>query len=153
RTGIEGISQIALDLNFEGLMIETHVDPDNAWSDAAQQITPDRLVEIMNDLKVREPKAEGEALDQLTGLRAEIDVIDNHILDTLAERMKVVEQIGEVKKGENISILQDDRWATILETVKKEAAVRGLSDAFVESVFKAIHQESINHQEAIVSGK
>ena len=79
-------------------MIETHIDPDNAWSDAAQQITPDRLVEIMDALKVREPKAEGEALDQLTGLRAEIDVIDNHILDTLAERMKVVEQIGEVKK-------------------------------------------------------
>jgi chorismate mutase len=153
RTGIEGISQIALDLNFEGLMIETHVDPDNAWSDAAQQITPDRLVEIMDDLKVREPKAEGEALNQLTELRAEIDVIDNHILDTLAERMKVVEQIGEVKKGKNISILQDDRWATILETVKKEAAVRGLSDAFVESVFKAIHQESINHQETIVTGK
>ena len=153
RTGIQEISQIALDLNFEGLMIETHVDPDNAWSDAAQQITPERLVEIMEDLKVREPKAEGKALDQLKELRAEIDVIDNHILDTLAERMKVVEQIGEVKKAENISILQDDRWAAILETVKKEAAVRGLSDAFVESVFKAIHQESINHQETIVSGK
>ena len=153
RTGIQEISQIALDLNFEGLMIETHVTPDDAWSDAAQQITPDRLVAIMNDLKVREPKAEGEALDQLLGLRAEIDVIDNHILDTLSERMKVVEQIGEVKKDKNISILQDDRWAAILESVKKEGAARGLSDAFVEAIFKSIHQESINHQETIVSSK
>ncbi len=153
RTGIQEISQIALDLNFEGLMIETHVDPDNAWSDAAQQITPDRLVEIMSDLKVREPKAEGEALNQLESLRAEIDVIDNHILDTLAERMKVAEQIGEVKKADNISILQDSRWASILESVKKEGSVRGLSESFVEAVFKAIHQESINHQETIVSGK
>ena len=142
RTGIQEISQIALDLNFEGLMIETHVTPDDAWSDAAQQITPDRLVAIMDDLKVREPKAEGEALDQLLGLRAEIDVIDNHILDTLSERMKVVEQIGEVKKDKNISILQDDRWAAILESVKKEGAARGLSDAFVEAIFKSIHQES-----------
>ena len=153
RTGIQEISQIALDLNFEGLMIETHVDPDNAWSDAAQQITPERLVEIMSDLKVREPKAEGEALDQLTGLRAEIDVIDKHILDTLAERMKVVEQIGDIKKADNISILQDSRWAAILESVKEEGNVRGLSESFVESIFKAIHQESINHQETIVSGK
>ena len=153
RTGIQDISQIALDLNFEGLMIETHTTPDTAWSDAAQQITPERLVEIMDDLKVREPKAEGEALDQLQGLRAEIDVVDNHILDTLSERMKIVEQIGEVKKGKNISILQDDRWAEILNSVKKEGSVRGLSEAFVETVFKAIHQESINHQESIVSGK
>ena len=153
RTGIQEISQIALDLNFEGLMIETHVTPDEAWSDAAQQITPARLIEIMEDLKVRKPKAEGETLDQLTGLRAEIDVIDNHILDTLSERMKVVEQIGAVKKSENISILQDQRWATILDSVKKEGLVRGLSEAFVESVFKAIHQESINHQKTIVNEK
>lgn len=153
RTGIQDISQIALDLNFEGLMIETHTTPDNAWSDAAQQITPSRLIEIMDDLKVRAPKAEGEALNQLEGLRAEIDVVDNHILDTLAERMKIVEEIGEVKKGENISILQDDRWAAILNSVKKEGAARGLSEAFVEAVFKAIHQESINHQESIVSKK
>lgn len=152
RTGIKEISQIALDLNFDGLMIETHIDPDNAWSDAAQQVTPARLVEIMDELKVREPKAEGEALDKLTGLRAEIDVIDNHILDTLAERMKVVAQIGEIKKEKNISILQNNRWATILETVKKEGNARGLSEAFVESVFKSIHEESINNQEAIVSG-
>ncbi len=153
RTGIENISQIALDLNFEGLMIETHITPDTAWSDAAQQITPARLVEIMDTLKVREKTAKGAALDKLQGLRAEIDVVDNHILDTLAERMKIVESIGAVKKEKNIAILQDDRWAAILDSVKKEGATRGLSDAFVESIFKSIHQESINNQETIVSSK
>ncbi|NIJ44329.1 chorismate mutase [Wenyingzhuangia heitensis] len=153
RTGIQEISQIALDLNFEGLMIETHITPDEAWSDAAQQITPARLVEIMNDLRVRTPKAEGEALDQLEQLRAEIDVIDNHIIDTLAERMKVAEQIGEVKKAKNISVLQDARWGEILKSVAAIGAKAGLSEDFVEGVFKAIHQESINKQEAIVTSK
>ncbi|MGY5351704.1 chorismate mutase [Wenyingzhuangia sp. IMCC45533] len=153
RTGIQEISQIALDLNFEGLMIETHITPDDAWSDAAQQITPDRLVEIMNDLKVRKPKAEGEALNKLEELRAEIDVIDNHIIDTLAERMKVAEQIGEVKKAQNISVLQDSRWGEILKTMVATGSKSGLSEDFVEAVFKAIHQESINKQEAIVTSK
>ncbi len=153
RTGIQEISQIALDLNFEGLMIETHITPDEAWSDAAQQITPDRLVEIMNDLKVRKPKAEGEALNKLEELRAEIDVIDNHLIDTLAERMKVAEQIGEVKKSQNISVLQDSRWGDILKTMANTGDKAGLSQDFVEAVFKAIHQESINKQEAIVTSK
>jgi len=153
RTSIQEISQIALDLNFEGLMIETHTTPDEAWSDAAQQITPDRLVEIMDDLKVRTPKAEGEALDQLEDLRAEIDVIDNHIIDTLVERMKVAEQIGEIKKSKNISVLQDTRWGEILKTMVETGEKSGLSQDFIESVFKAIHQESINKQEVIITSK
>ena len=134
-------------------MIETHITPDEAWSDAAQQITPDRLIEIMNDLKVRKPKAEGETLDQLQDLRAEIDVIDNHLIDTLVERMKVAEQIGEVKKSKNISVLQDARWGEILKTVVTTGEKAGLSQDFVEAIFKAIHQESINKQEAIVTSK
>ncbi|MEN8765909.1 MAG: bifunctional 3-deoxy-7-phosphoheptulonate synthase/chorismate mutase type II [Wenyingzhuangia sp.] len=153
RTGIQEISQIALDLNFEGLMIETHITPDDAWSDAAQQITPARLIEIMSDLKVRKPKAEGETLDQLEQLRAEIDVIDNHLIDTLVERMKVAEQIGEVKKTKNISVLQDARWGEILKSVIATGEKAGLSEDFVEAIFKAIHQESINKQEAIVTSK
>lgn len=153
REGIQEVSQIALDLNFEGLMIETHITPDEAWSDAAQQITPDRLVEIMNDLKVRKPKAEGEALDQLVELRAEIDVIDNHLIQTLAERMAVAEQIGEVKKSQNVSVLQDSRWGEILETMVEIGAESGLSEEFIKVVYKAIHQESINKQEKIVTSK
>ncbi|MDB4297229.1 bifunctional 3-deoxy-7-phosphoheptulonate synthase/chorismate mutase type II [Flavobacteriaceae bacterium] len=153
RTRIQEISQIALDLNFEGLMIETHVDPDNAWSDAAQQITPARLVEIMNDLRVRKPKAEGDALDQLEQLRAEIDVIDNHLMDTLAERMKVAEQIGAVKKEQNVSVLQDARWGEILDSKVAAGEKLDLSKSFIEAVYKAIHQESINKQEKIVTSK
>lgn len=153
REGIQDVSQIALDLNFEGLMIETHVTPDEAWSDAAQQITPARLVEIMNDLKVRQPKAEGQALDQLKELRAEIDVIDNHLIQTLAERMTVAEQIGNVKKSQNVSVLQDARWGEILESMVSAGTEAGLSEDFIKTVFKAIHQESINKQEKIVTSK
>lgn len=153
REGIQDVSQIALDLNFEGLMIETHVTPDEAWSDAAQQITPARLVEIMNDLKVRQPKAEGQALDQLKELRAEIDVIDNHLIQTLAERMAVAEQIGEVKKSENVAVLQDARWGEILDSMVSVGTEAGLSEDFIKTIFKAIHQESINKQEKIVTSK
>lgn len=153
REGIQEISQIALDLNFDGLMIETHTTPDEAWSDAAQQVTPARLVEIMNDLKVRKPKAEGEALDQLQQLRSEIDVIDNHLIDTLAERMKVAEQIGEVKKSQNVSVLQDARWGEILDKMITVGEKAGLSKDFIESIYKAIHEESIAKQEKIVTAK
>jgi chorismate mutase len=149
RDMIEEVSQIALDLNFDGLMIETHCDPDNAWSDAAQQITPDRLVEIMEDLRVREPKAAGLALDQLKTLRSEIDVIDNHLIQTLAERMEVSRKIGGIKKEGNISVLQNSRWADMLTKRVEEGAYQGLSVMFLEQVYKAIKQESINQQKQI----
>jgi chorismate mutase len=150
RTDIESVSQVALDLNFDGLMIETHWDPDNAWSDAAQQITPDRLVEIMQDLKVRKPKAEGETLEELDQLRSEIDVIDDHLIQTLVERMEVSRKIGEVKKAANVSVLQNKRWAELLEKRVTSGQATGLSKQFLERLYKAIHQESINQQEAIL---
>ncbi len=150
REMIEEVSQIALDLNFDGLMIETHCDPDNAWSDAAQQITPDRLVEIMKDLRVREPKAAGLALDQLKSLRSEIDVIDNHLIQTLAERMEISRRIGEIKKEGNISVLQNSRWADMLSKRVEDGTDQGLSVPFLEQLYKAIHQESINQQKQIL---
>ncbi|MGB0837681.1 MAG: chorismate mutase [Flavobacteriaceae bacterium] len=150
RENIEAVSQVALDLNFDGLMIETHIDPDNAWSDAAQQVTPARLVEIMEDLKVREPKAEGEALEELKELRSEIDVVDNHILETLAERMEIAKKIGQVKKEGNVSVLQNSRWANLFEERMETGLKSGLSKEFLDRLFKAIHQESINQQEKII---
>ena len=150
REMIEEVSQIALDLNFDGLIIETHCDPDNAWSDAAQQITPDRLVEIMEDLRVREPKAAGLALDQLKTFRSEIDVIDNHLIQTLAERMEISRRIGEIKKEGNISVLQNSRWADMLNKRVEEGTDQGLSVSFLEQLYKAIHQESINQQKQIL---
>jgi chorismate mutase len=146
------ISQAALDLNFEGLMIESHWDPDNAWSDAKQQVTPTRLVEIMKDLKVRKKTTEEEAYKhELNTLRAQIDVVDQTLLDTLGKRMKVAKQIGNLKLTNNVAVLQNKRWNEILGKMILEGQERELSEEFILRVFKAIHQESINKQEKILN--
>ncbi|UNY99117.1 bifunctional 3-deoxy-7-phosphoheptulonate synthase/chorismate mutase type II [Zhouia spongiae] len=151
RDLIFDVSQTALDLNYDGLMIETHFDPDKAWSDAAQQVTPERLVQIMKDLKIRkETDAEAEYNNKLNQLRAQIDVIDNSLIDTLGKRMKVADEIGTLKKQKNVAVLQSKRWNEILGNMILEGEQRGLSEEFVLKMFKAIHQESINHQEKIL---
>ena len=152
RDMIFDISQAALDLNFDGLMIETHADPDNAWSDAAQQVTPTRLVEIMNDLKVRKVTTDEEVYQQaLSNLRAQIDVIDETLLDTLGKRMKTAVEIGTIKKDNNVAVLQNRRWNEILGKMILEGQERNLSEEFILRVFKAVHQESINQQEKIIN--
>src|SRR5690554_2582764 len=151
RDMIFDVSQTALDLNFDGLMIETHSDPDRAWSDAAQQVTPDRLVQIMRDLKIRkETNEEMEYNNKLSNLRAQIDVIDNQVIDILGKRMKVSDSIGALKKQKNVAVLQSNRWNAILGNMILEGEARGLSEEFVLKMFKAIHQESINHQEKVI---
>ncbi|WP_375323666.1 chorismate mutase [Flagellimonas sp. GZD32] len=152
RDMIFDVSQTALDLNFDGLMIETHYDPDNAWSDAAQQVTPETLVQIMKDLRIRkETDEEAEYNSKLTNLRAQIDVLDNQLIDLLGKRMKVSDGIGELKKQKNVAVLQSNRWNAILGNMILEGEQRGLSEEFVLKMFKAIHQESINHQEKIIN--
>ncbi|MEM7483727.1 MAG: bifunctional 3-deoxy-7-phosphoheptulonate synthase/chorismate mutase type II [Bacteroidota bacterium] len=152
RDMIFDVSQTALDLNFDGLMIETHYDPDNAWSDAAQQVTPQTLVQIMNDLRIRkETDEEAEYNSKLNNLRAQIDVIDNQLIDTLGKRMKVSDGIGKLKKQRNVAVLQSNRWNAILGKMILEGESQGLSEEFVLRMFKAIHQESINHQEKIIN--
>lgn len=151
RDMIFDVSQTALDLNFDGLMIETHFDPDNAWSDAAQQVTPTSLVQIMKDLKIRkESSAETDYNAELNTLRAQIDVIDNQLIETLSKRMKVADAIGGIKKSQNVAVLQSNRWNEILGKMILEGESKGLSEEFVLKMFKAIHQESINHQEKIL---
>lgn len=153
RTGIFEVSQTALDLKMDGLMIETHCDPDNAWSDAKQQIKPPRLVEIMKDLKVRKPRFEHEeSLSNLQALRKEINAKDDQLMDILSERMQIVENIGRAKKESNVAVLQNARWQEILSKVTEKGKEQGLSDVFIERIFKAIHQESIAHQEKIING-
>ncbi|MBQ4916048.1 bifunctional 3-deoxy-7-phosphoheptulonate synthase/chorismate mutase type II [Maribacter sp. MMG018] len=152
RDMIFDVSQTALDLNFDGLMIETHHDPDNAWSDAAQQVTPSKLVQIMRDLRIRkesDPEAEYNA--ELSNLRAQIDMIDNQLIETLGKRMKISDSIGALKKQKNVAVLQSNRWNQILGAMILEGESKGLSEEFVLRMFKAIHQESINHQEKIVN--
>jgi len=152
RDMIFDVSQTALDLNFDGLMIETHFDPDNAWSDAAQQVTPKKLVQIMKDLRIRkETDEEAEYNSKLNNLRAQIDVLDNQLIDLLGKRMKVSDGIGELKKQKNVAVLQSNRWNAILGNMILEGEQRGLSEEFVLKLFKAIHQESINHQEKIIN--
>ncbi len=153
RDLIFDISQRALDLNFDGLMIETHWDPDNAWSDAKQQVTPSRLVEIMNDLKIRKKTTDEESYQtELSNLREQIDVIDQGILDSLGKRMNIAKSIGQLKKDNNVAVLQNKRWNEILDTMREEGSQRGLSEEFITRIFKAIHQESINHQEKVING-
>lgn len=150
RDIIFDLCQTALDLNFDGLMVETHHDPDNAWSDAPQQITPKTLVKIMEDLKIRkETSAEAEYSNKINTLRTQIDVIDHQLIEVLGKRMKVSDAIGELKKANNVAVLQSKRWNEILGKMILEGEQNNLSEEFVLRMFKAIHQESINHQEKI----
>lgn len=150
REGIFDTCQVALDLKFDGLMIETHDDPDNAWSDAKQQITPQRLQEITEDLRVRKDRIEEkDALKKLQKLRNEINILDKQLIELLSERMDVVENIGRVKKEGNVAILQRTRWREVIKKMTDLGADNDLSKDFVEKIYKAIHQESIQHQENI----
>ena len=151
RDIIQEISQKALDLNFDGLMIETHNDPDTAWSDAAQQITPKNLIKLMKDLVIRNELIEERSfINELENLREKIDDADSQILDILGNRMKISDEIGKIKKKQNVAILQSERWKDILKKMISEGKEKGLSEDFILKIFKAIHQESINHQEKIL---
>ncbi len=150
RDIIFDLCQTALDLNYDGLMVETHHAPDDAWSDAAQQITPERLKEIMIELTIRkEEGSEIEFKNKLNTLRTQIDVIDHQLIETLGKRMKVADDIGTLKKEKNVAILQTKRWNEILGKMILEGEQHQLSEEFILRVFKAVHQESINHQERI----
>ena len=152
RDMIQEVSQQALDLNYDGLMIETHVDPDNAWSDAAQQVTPTRLKEIFEELKVKNKSSENASyLTEIAKLRTKIDAVDSKLLEIIGHRMQVSEAIGNLKKENNTAVLQNQRWMEILERMKEEGSQKGLSEAFILNFFKAIHQESISHQEKVIN--
>jgi len=146
------ISQKAMDLNFDGLMLESHINPEKALSDAAQQLTPNDLKELLSRLILRSPVAsDPKLLDILGELRQQIDVFDDHLLDILEKRMKIAETIGQYKKENNITILQTTRWDEIIKKVLVKGQTKGLSPEMIDIIFKAIHQESINHQMKIMN--
>jgi chorismate mutase len=152
REMILEVTQEALDLNYDGMIIETHNDPDNAWSDAAQQVTPDTLKQIFKDLRVRKVSGDtDEFANKMTKLRANIDVLDANLLELLGKRMKVADEIGQVKKDNNVAILQNNRWNEIQVKMIAEGAKKGLTEEFIVRLFKDIHQESIGHQEKILN--
>ena len=147
RTNIKPVSQKALDLDFDGLMIETHPDPDKAWSDSQQQITPLRLKEILSQLVQRDSGNLGqEWLGRIEELRSRIDEVDAIVLSRLAERMKLVEEIAEIKKGSNATILQVDRWKNILDSRIPFGEGKGINTDFLDRLLQLIHDESIRVQ-------
>jgi chorismate mutase len=151
RDLLQDVSQTSLDLNFDGLMIESHVDPDNAWSDAAQQVTPDRLIEIMKDLVIRDKTSlKDDFQNELNNLRSQIDIADQNLLNTLSNRMEVAKKIGILKSDNNVAILQNKRWNEILGKMILDGETHGLSEEFILRIFKAVHQESNNNQERIL---
>ena len=145
------ISQKAMDLNFDGLIIETHCNPDKALSDAKQQVTPDGLKEILQRLILRDPNIKDELMLTLAELRDQIDKLDDRIINLLVERMNVSEKIGEYKKDNNITILQTKRWDDMLKNRLRLGERKGLSEEFIIKLFRSIHQESINHQTSVMN--
>ncbi len=152
RHMLHEVAQKALDLNYAGVMTEVHPTPDEAWSDAAQQITPSTFKEMASRLIFRELTTDDpEYLEHIDHLRHEIDELDEELLNILGRRMQIADSIGRYKKRNNIAILQTDRWNEILERAFGKAKGHGLSKEFTEKMLRAIHQESINHQEKIMS--
>ena len=152
RTSLQSISQKSIDLDFDGLIIESHQDPDNAWSDAKQQITPAALAAMLDALIWRtEDSHEKEFNTALATLREQINQIDDELMDLIGQRMKIADKIGQYKKENSITILQTHRWNEILSKAFVKGEKLGLSQDFVTRYFDAVHMESINHQNKIMN--
>ena len=146
------VAQKAIDLDYDGLMIESHIDPDNAWSDAKQQVTPERLAEMLDAIIWRKEDSNSEEYHAaLEKLRQQINHLDDELMQILGQRMKISEKIGEYKKNNSITILQTNRWNSILERAFQKGDKLGLSKEFIVKYFDAVHMESINHQNKIMN--
>lgn len=146
------VSQEAMDLNYDGLIIESHIDPKTALSDANQQVTPSELFELVGKLVLRDVNTQNcDFKSVLNDLRNRIDYLDSTLIDILENRIKLSEEIGQFKKKNNITILQADRWASILENAIAKGVSKNLSEDFISKIFKAIHQESINKQTNVMN--
>ena len=149
---LQDVAQKAIDLDYDGLIIESHINPDKAWSDAKQQITPERLAEMLDNLVWRkENNASPEYHAALEKLRQQINHLDDELLQVVGQRMKIAEKIGQYKKENNITILQTNRWNEILERAFQKGDKLGLSKEFITKYFDAMHMESINHQNKIMN--
>lgn len=154
RDQILPLAQKAIDLDYDGLMIESHCDPDKAWSDAKQQVTPERLCEILNSITWRtEDINDASYHAALEALRQQINQLDDELMQILSQRMKLAEQIGQYKKENNITILQTARLNEILDRAFRTGEQLGLSQEFISRYFDAVHMESINHQNRIMNAR
>ena len=146
------VAQEAIDLDFDGLMIESHIDPDNAWSDAKQQVTPEKLAEMLDSIVWRKEDVNSEAYHAaLEKLRQQINHLDDEMMQILGQRMKIADQIGKYKKENNITILQTNRWNEILERAFNRGEKLGLGKEFITKYLDAVHMESINHQNKVMN--
>lgn len=145
------VMQTAMDLDFDGFIIESHCSPDDAWSDASQQVTPKRLNELLEETDFRaETGGSKEFLSTLAELRGMIDVYDNQLVSILSERMKIALKIGQYKKENDMIILQTNRWNEMLERCIQLGEKQGLKRRFVEGVFNLIHFESVRLQDDLM---
>lgn len=152
RATIGMIAQKALDLDMNGLMIETHINPDEAWSDAAQQLNPVGLLDVLATLSYRSRTSDNEEFtNQLSILRTKIDEIDEDLIHRIAARMQIAEQIGKYKKDNNVTILQVNRWEEIVNKRVQEGANLNLSPEFMKGLLQIIHEESIRRQNEIMN--
>jgi len=152
RALLHQVSQKSIDLDFDGLMIESHIDPDNALSDAKQQLTPEKLNEMLDTLIWRsEETTAQEYITALIHLREQINQVDDELLTLIGQRMKLADKIGSYKRENNITILQTNRWNEILQRAFKNGEQLGLSKEFITHYFDALHLESINHQNKIMN--
>ena len=151
RAYIKDISQQAADLNYDGFMIESHINPDVALSDAKQQLTPEALATLLDSIKWRVGESASQSYQtMLMSLREQIDSLDGEILQLLAERMNVAEKIGRIKRENDVRILQSLRWESIAERTLARSASLGLSIEFLQTLLDAVHVESINHQNKVM---
>ena len=152
RSMLQSVAQKSIDLDFDGVMLESHIDPDNAWSDAKQQVTPERLLELLNGLVWRhESTTAQEFITALSTLREQINQVDDELMTLMGQRMKLSDKIGQYKKDNDITILQTNRWNEILERAFQKGATLGLSKEFITRYFDAVHLESIQHQNKVMN--
>jgi chorismate mutase len=152
RDLIAFISQKALDLDMAGLMIESHINPDEAWSDAKQQVTPSALGKIIGELVVRTTSSENKSFkDTLSVLREQIDHLDDEIMQKMSSRMKISEKIGQYKKDNNVTILQVNRWEEIIKSRVTLGKAMGLDEGFTRDLLRLIHHESIQVQTKVMN--
>jgi chorismate mutase len=148
RDLIAPLCQQAMDLGADGLIIESHCDPDKAWSDAKQQVTPDVLDYILSLLVIRDDTVTTEGITQL---RKQIDELDNQVMDILAKRMRVCREIGQYKKEHNMTVLQAQRYNEILDKRGAQGSLCGMDSEFVKKIYEAIHEESVRQQIEIIN--
>ncbi len=148
RDLIQPLSQQAMDLGFDGLIVESHCNPDEAWSDAKQQVTPDALKEILSALVIRDTV---KTTEDLVDLRHQIDEIDDKILEILAKRMRISGEVANYKKEHAMPVLQAGRYDEILTKRSEQGSALGMSPEFVKEVFEAIHAESVRKQIEIIN--